>query len=182
MTNAWSVKVGVVGAKDAIKELRKLDPELRKAFNNKVKQVAEPALNDARKAYKFVPLSGMEFRSWGGGSKRKRGVFPISVARAARGVKVKIDTRSKPTATIYIQQTDPGWAVFETAGRKTVNVLGERLNAELGEVLEPGKTRLLGRVVFKEKAKVEREITELVKRTANVINGKLKPRREDFDF
>lgn len=182
MTNAWSVEVGVVGAKEAIKELRKLDPELRKAFNREVKRIADPVVQDVKNAYKFVPLTGMEKRAWGGGSGRSRRVFPLTVEMARRGVSVKIDTSQRAVGTIYIRQNDPGWAIFETAGRKNVNPLGDALNAKLGHVLEPGKTRLLGRVVFKEKAKVEREITQLVKRVANVINGRVKPRREDFGF
>jgi hypothetical protein len=181
MSDAYRVEVGVVGVKDALKELRKLDPEIRKAFNNEVKRIAAPVVQDAKNAYKFVPLSGMN-RAWGGGGGRGRDVFPLTLDRARRGIAVKIDTSRKAVSTIYIRQNDPGWAIFETAGRATVNPLGEALNKKLGEKLEPGKTRLLGRVVFKEKAKVEREITQLCKRVVNVVNGRLKPRREDFGF
>jgi len=181
MSDAYRVDVGVVGVKDALKELRKLDPELRKAFNKEVTRIAAPVVQDVKNAYKFVPLSGMT-RTWGGGSGRSRNVFPLTLNNARRGVAVKIDTSRKAVSTIYIRQNDPGWAIFETAGRATVNPLGQALNNKLGSDLEPGKTRLIGRVVFKEKAKVEREITELCKRVVNGINGRIKPRREDLGF
>jgi len=179
--NPYRVTVGVVGAQDAIKQLRKMDPELRKAFNREVTRIAKPVLDEVKQAYKFVPISGMN-RVWGGGKERQRRVFPLTLKNARRGVRARIDTSSRATSTIYIQQNDPGWAVFETAGRKTVNPLGQALNGELGHVLEPGKTRLIGRVVFKEKALVEREVTDLVRRVANVFNSKLAPKRSDFDF
>ena len=181
MADPYRVKVGLVGVKDAMKELRKLDPELRKAFNREVNRIAAPVVQDVKNAYKFVPLSGMN-RVWGGGSGRQRKVFPLTLNNARRGVAVKIDTSRRATSTIYIRQNDPGWAIFETAGRASVNPLGEALNKKLGVVLEPGKTRLLGRVVFKERAKVEREITELCKRVMNVLNRKLAPTRKDFGF
>jgi len=53
----------VVGAKDAIKALRKLDPELRKQFNRDAKQIVAPIVEDGKNAYPERLLSGME-RSW----------------------------------------------------------------------------------------------------------------------
>jgi mRNA-degrading endonuclease RelE of RelBE toxin-antitoxin system len=45
-----SVKVtsNVAGAKDALKTLRKLDPEARKQFLKDAKQIAAPIVNEAK--------------------------------------------------------------------------------------------------------------------------------------
>jgi hypothetical protein len=97
-------------------------------------------------------------RRWGGGTNRKRGVFPLEVSKARTGVKAAIQTGYKTTGVIVIQQRNPGWAIFETAGRKTVNPLGRALGT-----LRPGTTRLIGRVVYDEIGLVETEMERVVK-------------------
>jgi len=41
----------VAGVQDAIKALRKIDPELRKQFNRDVKQIVAPVVDAAGRAY-----------------------------------------------------------------------------------------------------------------------------------
>jgi hypothetical protein len=45
--------------------------------------------------------------------------FHLIQRKAAKGVKVKLDTRRNATSVIVIQQGDAGAAIFETAGRAT---------------------------------------------------------------
>lgn len=158
----------VTGVREALVTLRRLDPELRKQFEREVQQIARPAVDAAANAYRFVPLSGME-RQWSGPAVRGRKVFPLTLAKARRGIKVKFDTRRRSTSTIYIQQTDPGWAIFETAGRKTDNRLGRALGP-----LDPGTTRLFGRVVYSKTRDIERQITRMALRVVNRINSDLR--------
>jgi hypothetical protein len=58
-----SVKVtsNVAGAKDALKTLRKLDPEARKQFLKDARQIAAPIVNQAKSAYPDKILSGMKY-------------------------------------------------------------------------------------------------------------------------
>lgn len=150
-----------VGVAKAIRELNLIEPTLRKQFQKEVTTIAQPAVQAVKQAYKFVPLSGMN-RSWDGGRSGRK-VFPLTVAKAQRGIKVKFDAGRRATANIVIQQMDPGWAVFEAAGRKTQNPLGQSLGN-----LEPGRTRLIGRVVRANIHLVEYELDKIVRR---VLNG-----------
>ena len=53
------VDISVVGVKDTINKLRKLDPELQKQFKVDATAIAQPAINAAKAMYTRVPLSGM---------------------------------------------------------------------------------------------------------------------------
>lgn len=154
-------QIKVVGADDTIKQLRKIDPALRKQFNADVAEIARPATNAASAAYKFLPLSGMA-RNW---KQDSRKLFPFDVAKASKGIKVKIDTSRRATATIYIQQTNPAAAIFETAGRKSSNRLGDALGT-----IQQGRTRLLGPSVAGQLPQITREISQLVIKVENDIN------------
>jgi len=160
-----SANIKVVGAGDTIKQLNKIDPMLRKKFNADVKEIAAPAVAAASKAYKFVPLSGMA-RNWQQGGNKK---FPFDIAKAARGVKVKIDTSRRATASILIIQNDAGAAIFETAGRATSNRLGNSLGS-----IQAGRTRLIGPAVHSQKTEITRQITQLVIKVQNDIQRLVK--------
>ena len=43
-----SASVQVVGVKDTLKQLRELDPELRKQFSRDVKQIVKPLTDEAK--------------------------------------------------------------------------------------------------------------------------------------
>ena len=144
------------GVKKALIALNKIDPELRKEFKGQAQQIGAPVVAAVANAYRFVPLSGTN-RSWSGGGGRKRGVFPLTVAKAKSGVKVAVQTGYKTTGVIVIQQSNAGWAIFESAGRKTVNPLGSALGP-----IRPGHTRIIGPVVYSKKNLIEREMSELV--------------------
>lgn len=167
-----STNIQVAGLNEALRTLRKIEPEIRKQFERDVKTIAQPAVDAAGNAYKFVPLSGM-LRAWDGtGAERRkagrisnRQVFPLSIDKARKGIKVKFDTSLRNSSTIYIQQTDPGWAIFETAGRKTTNPLGTALGP-----LDSGKTRLFGRVVYSVRNQIESQIADIAKKVVNSVN------------
>ena len=69
-------KVEVVGLKDALKDLRKIDPDLRKEFNANVKAITAPVTDAAKANYLPVLLSGMA-RPWSQNGIKK---FPYTAA------------------------------------------------------------------------------------------------------
>ena len=113
----------VVGAKDAIKALRNIDPELRKQFTRDAKAIVAPIVDAGKNAYPQTLLSGME-RPW---TQRGNKKFPYTQASAKRGVKHKVDTSRKAVSVIKVQQTDPAATIIEFAG-KNANPLGTALN------------------------------------------------------
>lgn len=154
----------VLGGKQAILSLRRIDPELRKQFTRDAKEIAKPATDAVKHAYQTVPLSRME-NNW---SQKGRKIFPFTVAGARRGVNVKVDTRRNSDSVILIEQKNVGTAVFETAGRKHDSDLARNL----GKV-SPGRTRVIGPVVYSRKYLIEKQMERLIVRVVALVEREL---------
>ena len=165
--------IEVVGAKEAINNLNRIEPQLKKDFKANVQKIAAPAVNAGANAYKILPLSHMGFK-W---TSRGRQVFPFTVAKAQSGVKADIDTRKRATAFILIKQMNPAAAIFETAGRANMNRLGQSLDLVASERgfkrAEPGRTRILGRVVYAVRPQIENEMERVVIDVVNDVQRRV---------
>ena len=162
------VSMKVNGINDAIRSLNKIEPGLRRQYQDEARVIAEPAIAAVRRAYQFVPLSGME-RKWAGPAVKGRKVFPFSLAKARRGVNLTFNTDRRTSGVINIVQRDAGTAIFETAGRKEQNPLGDSLGR-----LSPGRTRLIGPVVYSQKDNLERVIGDLANRIVARVQRELR--------
>ena len=156
--------IQVVGVKDTINALKKIDPQLQKDFRSQANDIAKPAINAAKDVYTQVPLSGMQYK-W---ASRGRQLFPFTVAKAKSGVRLRIDTRRNAVGVILIEQKDPAAAIFETAGRANAN----RLSNSLGFV-GPGRTRLIGPAVYKARRGVEKELKSAVMDAMRTVQREL---------
>ena len=163
MTTNTSIQV--VGVRDAIRSLNKVEPGLRKQFVQDANLIAQPAIQEVQRGYTKVPLSGMA-RKW---EKDNKKIFPFSVARAVSGVKLKVDASREATSLIYITQTNVAAAVFEAAGRTNPNSLGDSLGQ-----LKPGHTRVLGPAVFRKRREIEREILKASMDAVSRVQKELK--------
>ena len=162
-----SAKIEVAGVKDAINQLRKIDPELQNQFKRDAKAIAQPAIDAGKAAYSVLDdqehpfaLSGMS-RKW---TQDGRKLFPFKLSRAKNGVVMKFDTRRNAVGVISIMQKDVATAVFETAGRVTSNKLGRQLG-----FVNSDQTRILKPAIEKDIAKVEREIEKIVKTAMRTV-------------
>jgi hypothetical protein len=158
-----NTSVQIVGVEDAIKQLRRIEPELRKQFNRDAADIARPAITEAQSKYPEMPLSGMA-RQW---NSRGRTLFPYSAMAARRNVKVKVDTSRKTRNVILIQQPNPGAVIFETAGRKNDNVLGRSLG-----VVAPATTRVLEPAVSRNRDRLEAGLRDLVRNVMRLVESK----------
>ena len=152
--------VSVVGVKETINALKKIDPQLQKDFRAQANEIAQPAINAAKDMYTQVPLSGMQYK-W---NSRGRQLFPFSVAKAKSGVKLRIDTRRNAVGVILIEQKDPATAIFETAGRANANRLGDQLG-----FVGAGRTRLIGPAVYKARRGIEAQMEKMILDTARTV-------------
>jgi hypothetical protein len=152
--------VSVVGVKETINALKKIDPQLQKDFRAQATSIAQPAINAAKDMYTQMPLSGMAYK-W---SSRGRQLFPFSVAKAKSGVKLRIDTRRNAIGVILIEQKDPATAIFETAGRANANRLGDQLG-----FVGAGRTRLIGPAVYKARRGIETQMEKMILDTARTV-------------
>lgn len=161
----YKADMELVGLRDAIRSLNKIEPGLRKQFVADARRIAQPAVDNVRRGYTKVPLSGMS-RKW---SQNGRQLFPFTVAKAQRGVQVKVDTDRRTNNTISIVQKDQAAAIFETAGRRTDN----SLERSLGQ-LAPGRTRIIGPAVYRARPEFEdelrRSILSVIKRVEKELN------------
>jgi len=161
-----STTVSVVGVKDTINALRKIDPQLQKDFRTAATAIAQPAINAAQEMYSQLPLSGMKYNWTSPGRDRKN--FPFSVAKAKSGVKLRIDTRRGAVGVILIEQKDPAAAIFETAGRANANKLGNQLG-----FVGAGRTRFIGPAVYRARRAIEKEMEKMILDTARVVRQAL---------
>ena len=110
-----STTIEIVGVKQTINSLRKIDPQLQKDFKADATAIAAPALKAAQDVYKVfavkLPLSGMKYKWREEG--RDRLNFPFTVAKAVNGVKVRFDTRRNAVGVILIEQKDPATAILK---------------------------------------------------------------------
>ncbi len=157
-----TASVQVVGAKEAIKALGKIDKDLRKQFNADAKQIAQPLISLASSRYPDTPLSGMN-RNWTQGNKK---LFPYTKAKAIKGLKVKFSTRRNDANVIYVSQADPGAVVLEVAGRGKPTLLSENLAARTSRILWPSAEQAL--------PSIQAELRALVLRVMNTVNQGMK--------
>ena len=156
------VDISVVGVKDTINKLRKLDPELQKQFKVDATAIAQPALNAAKAVYTQVPLSGMS-RDWKQ-KKDGRKIKGFDVTKAKNGVQMKFDTRRNAVGVILIIQKDQAAAIFETAGRKNTNSLSRNLDP-----VQAGRTRLIGPAVYRARRGIEAAMKSTIAAAARTV-------------
>ena len=156
------VDISVVGVKDTINKLRKLDPELQKQFKVDATAIAQPALNAAKAVYTQVPLSGMS-RDWKQ-KKDGRKIKGFNVDKAKNGVQMKFDTRRNAVGVILIIQKDQAAAIFETAGRKNTNSLSRNLDP-----VQAGRTRFIGPAVYRSRRGIEAAMKSTIAAAARTV-------------
>ena len=161
---AVSTTIEVVGVKNAINSLRKIDPQLQKDFKADATAIAQPAINAGKAVYVKVPLSGMKYK-W---TQNDRKLFPFTTAKAVNGVRMRFDTRRNAVGVILIEQKDPAAAIFETAGRANANKLGNALG-----FVSSGRTRLLGPAIYKARRSIEAEMTKMIAKTMRTVQREL---------
>ena len=166
-----STTIEVVGVKQTINSLRKIDPQLQKDFKADATAIAQPAINAGKKVYQTVPISNFA-NDW---TQKKDGrrIKGFSLDKARAGVKMRFDTRRNAVGVILIEQKDQAAAIFEQAGRKNP---GGRLDNSLriaGFPVSAGRTRLIGPAVYKARRGIEAEMTKMIAKTMRVVQAGL---------
>ena len=161
-----SATITVVGVKDTINQLGKIDKELQKQFNADATAIAQPAINAAKAMYTRVPLSGMS-RDWKQ-KKDGRKIKGFDVDKAKNGVQMKFDTRRGAVGVILVIQKDQAAAIFETAGRKNTNSLSRNLDP-----VSAGRTRLIGPAVYRARRGIEAAMKSMIVDTISEVQKKI---------
>ena len=166
---AVSTTIEIVGVKNTINALRKIDPQLQKDFKADATAIAQPAINAGKAVYQSVPISNFE-KDWNNktatGSRRIKG---FNIEKAKAGVKMRFDTRRNAVGVILIEQKDQAAAIFEQAGRKNP---GNRLDNSLriaGYPVSAGRTRLIGSAIYKARRGIEAEMEKMILKTIRTV-------------
>ena len=152
----------IEGVKDTIKALRRIDPELRKEFNAKVKAIAAPMTDAMKSEYSDDRFPSGTKRKWS--TKDGRKLFPLTATKAMTGVKVKINTSFKARNAMYVMQANPAAAIFDMAGKKNFNSLGSAFTSKFAS-----PSRVMWPVAESKVRYVQDQIKDLVEETEKVI-------------
>jgi hypothetical protein len=160
----------VVGLKQTINSLRKIDPQLQKDFKNDATRIAQPAINAGKAVYTKVPISNFD-KDW---TQRKdnRRIKGFDVDKAKNGIKMRFDTRRNAVGVILIEQKNQGAAIFEVAGRASSNRLDTSLRIA-GYPVSAGRTRLIGPAVYKARRGIEKEMAKMIQDSMSTVQKEL---------
>jgi hypothetical protein len=160
-----SASIEVVGTKEAIRALNKIEDGARKQFVNDAKRILQPAVTEVQNAYPADALSGMS-RNWTQKGKQK---FPYVQGRARRGVTVKVDSGRRTKSPIKILQRDPAATIIEFAGRGSGNRLAQSLDSKFGR-----PSRFAWPAVLRRLPDVQDEMAQSVLKVVNRVNKELR--------
>jgi len=154
--------VQIQGVKETIRELSKIDPEIRRSFNKNVKAIVKPAIVAAQQKYKSEPYPSGTARNWQQGGRQK---FPLSGDQAARGVKTSIKTAKKNQSTILVMNANAGAAIFEFANTGALGSAFRDKNGTPARTLWPSVNARMPDIVS--------NMRQLVDEVSVVVNARL---------
>jgi len=166
------VTVEVVGIKDALAKLNRIDKKLRMQITRDFAEIMQPVVDEAQSRLPFgAPLSGMDYKwttktgyqilPWSGASDTVKAGVSGKKVREFAGFQQNL-------ATFYAKYTGPTAVLFEMSGRKTPKTdagrrFANNMNAKHGHasrVLWPAWEATGDRVVNKVRDLVNRVITD----------------------
>lgn len=154
-------RIEIVGLKEVLKELNKLEPDLRKAFNRQFRELVAPIVNDAKTNIPTTPLSGFN-RNW-----QKGRLGPWDQAAVKRSITSKVDTRRTAQSVMKITLKSASGSVFDMAGRRTNNPLATQLG-KFGSA-----SRVMWAAYNRQRNALETNIQQLVKDLIEAVNQRL---------
>lgn len=172
--------LSIVGVKEALRELNKMDKIARRQLTKDYKEIVQPVISAAQNlSPQEAPLTGMA-RRWNPG--HRGDVFPWNGTKEDKGMKAFVSGK-KPKqwngftshlATFGIRWSTPGATVAEMSGKGTVpTVRGRQMVQALSDKYgQPG--RFLWRAYTEHADEVQRNVERLVKDLMRTVSERLK--------
>jgi len=172
------MKAQVVGLKETLRDLNKLDKELSKEIRKDIRKVVQP-LADAISASvpAGAPLSGMAHSGRTGWQNRKKVAVKLDTRKPRRYLDrpgrtitnvVRITTKDAPTAIVDMAGKAGGAASRAPAGRKRPN-FSRALTARLGP-----PSRFMWRTAEDRLQDVQNDMKPIIERVEKIMNRELK--------
>lgn len=118
-----NARVEIVGVKETIRSLSKIDKEVRRQFTRDARLIVAPIVDDAKRSYPEQLLSGMS-RGW---QQRGRKILPYDRRAATRGVRFKVDAGRRATTVVKVVQSNPAASIVEFAGSRSSSAFARNL-------------------------------------------------------
>jgi hypothetical protein len=159
-----SSTVTVVGVKDAMRELQKIEPDLAKQIKKDFKEIVKPVVGDARSQVVNLPLSGFR-RNWKAGK-----LLPWSQSAVSKSIIARYSNRRRGNslAVFSVTMKSPAGTIFDIAGRKSANRLGAALDSLYGRA-----SRLMWPTYERHANQVNKNMADLVEKITDAANRRL---------
>ena len=165
----------VHGLKQALSELSRVDRRLRLQITRDFKQLTNPLVADIRSQIpQEAPLSGMA-RTWV--TQRGYQLFPWNGAAASTMVKQAVSGKKpkefagivRNLAVFAVKWQGMANTVYDMAGRKNQNVLGDRLADKHGR-----PSRIMYPAFERHENEIQQGMLDIVKKVGDAVNRNLK--------
>ena len=159
-----SSTVTVVGVKDAMRQLQKIERDLAKQIKKDFKEIVKPVVGDARSQVVNLPLSGFR-RNWKAGK-----LLPWSQSAVSRSIIARYSNRRRGNslAVFSVTMKSPAGTIFDIAGRKSANRLGAALDSLYGRA-----SRLMWPTYERHANQVNKNMADLVEKITDAANRRL---------
>lgn len=166
--------IEVVGVKQALRELGKLDKDLARQLRKDARKIMQPIVKEAKGNIPTIALSGMS-RPW---TSKKSGVqlLPWDGATSRKYVKAKTSTkkprefqgRTQDLAVFYVSWAGGINAIFDMAGKRMNSPMAANLTGKFGP-----PSRIMYPAAEKNADNVETEMAQVVEQVMKEYNRKL---------
>lgn len=160
----------VIGIKETLRELNKIEPELRAEIIKDFRQVVKPVIQEVRGSLpNQPPLSGFA-RTWKAGK-----IFPWDTGVVSKSVTSKIDTRKRGNALAVMK------VIMKSAGGTVADMAGKRGGStNRGQIMIANLERKFGRAsrfmwpAYERKAnEIEGGVEAIVEKVTDATNRRL---------
>ena len=161
---AAETSVTIVGIKETLRELQKVEPETAKEIKRDFKRIVKPIVDAAKPQVKEMPLSGFA-RNWKGGR-----IFPWAQNAVAKSIVARFSNRRRGNslAVFSVTMKSPAGTIFDMAGRRSANRLANALDTLHGK-----PSRLMWPTYEKHADEVNKNLQQLVNQITEATNRRL---------
>lgn len=156
--------VTIVGVKETLRQLQKMEPETAKAIKAKFKQIVKPIVDAAKPQIKQLPLSGFA-RNWKSGK-----IMPWDQSAVAKSIIARFSNRKRGNslAVFSVTMKSPAGTIFDMAGKRSASRLATALDALAGK-----PSRLMWPTYERHADQVNDNLARLVEEIMDATNRRL---------
>lgn len=156
--------VTIVGVKETLRQLQKLEPDTAKAIKAEFKQIVKPIVDAAKPQIRELPLSGFA-RNWKGGK-----IMPWDKSAVQKSIIARFSNRRRGNslAVFSVTMKSPAGTIFDMAGRASANRLAAALDQIAGK-----PSRLMWPTYERHADQVNENLARLVDKITDEANRRL---------